>query len=110
MSETKWQPGPWLACGDLCDAVGERVVFSGLTISAGYSGDQMEQIEANSQLVRAAPDLYGSTLESVAMLQAVVRSTKRDKEWSDFRRWIVHHGPAVIERARAALAKARGES
>lgn len=111
-SANKWQPGPWVAnekkMGDLCDANGERVVFSGLILSAGYAGDRMEQVEANSRLARAAPDLYDSTLRMMSWLRIGGHLNDCDSLESDAS---CSCGLTVdMDAARAALAKARGES
>jgi hypothetical protein len=100
--ETRWQPGPWqhndAKFGDLCDANGDRVVFTGLSLAAGYSGDRAGQIEANSTVAKAAPDLYEALEEMVEKGEGCV--TGRED-----------CGPECCRygRSRAALARALGE-
>ena len=97
MSETKWTPGPWVydpdfepedepaiwTAGDIADAVAY------LSTSAPNSD---EEIVANAHLIAAAPELYEALL-------AVVDCWDRGGLEVD----------ALIEGARAALARARGE-
>lgn len=96
MKQPKWTPGPW---GNVIHGERESRVGANTLLAIVYSTafrDQENQM-ANAHLIAAAPDLY-------AALEAV-------EEW-----WLtdmmhkMDGAPACIFMARAALAKARGES
>ena len=100
----QWTPGPWKAVEDaqgICGLIdpqkhGIAVAWfsSAHSPSNGYVGDEKCEVgrperQANAHLISAAPDLYHA-------LEGVLRIA--DRETVEF------------DKARAALAKARGES
>ena len=54
MNETTYTPGPWQACGCTIYAGDKRV---GQTWDADYDGLPTLEMEANAQLIAAAPNL-----------------------------------------------------
>ena len=94
MSDTKWTPGKWFinsrAATNVFGGPNQRCIAS----CGGYSDNRIEDCGlsenvANAQLIAAAPDLY----EALAGLER----SARKQGWD-------------VSAARAALAKARGES
>jgi hypothetical protein len=96
MSETKWTPGPWSVADDGCircsDANADYLIYASPWRSDAWSGDV--QAIANGTLMAAAPDLY----DALNRMLANYRSDGSEASERD------------IEIARAALAKARGET
>lgn len=107
-SDTKFTPGPWCWGGMYghesvrIEAKGGRVVGTvrdserrGLDKNGMYIYEQTEEGRANARLIAAAPDLY-----------AVVDELEESSSyWSEY---CVPIG--IVDRLRAALAKARGEA
>jgi len=102
MSETKWTPGPWkvnkygsIGAGPLghMPVVGYVEPFYGEDKRDGDSS-------ANASLIAAAPELY-EALTNLTRFCAAYRAIREDKS---------EHLARVISAARAAIAKARGES
>lgn len=107
MTDTKFTPGPWrygdwihkrIGCsGDISSWV-DVWVDGGLPIAATKHGNEV----ANAALIAAAPELYAALADALDSLEYIARNEPR------------LHGYGVraerIEAARAALAKARGES
>ncbi len=94
MRKQKWTPGPWLRGkhGSIKDANGEIVEATGLALVTGYR-NASDPAFANAQLIAAAPELY----EVLDMMAVICPSeTKHERE--------------CLKKARATLAKARGES
>jgi hypothetical protein len=104
MSGLKATPGPWkvfrasngklLGIGD-AEAVGVTDAFGGLWRTG-------KEMEANADLIAASPDLY-------AALETFVTDYVDLVESGDAGFWDAETEPKVIA-ARAALAKARGET
>lgn len=102
MTDTKFTPGPWMLCedGEMPDpeewptfvvdlsGIDTPPDFIPIVARAKMNGDQM----ADYQVMAAAPDLY-------AALKALVAVTRWDAVTA-----------VLLEPARAALAKARGEA
>lgn len=92
--ETKWTSGPWFAKGNFVWALNDNGVNRfDLGINAGWETEAQrtsrEEAEANAHLIAAAPDLYETLAEALILIPP-------------------HYDTA--DKARAALAKARGES
>jgi hypothetical protein len=87
----KFTPGPWsVDCGDL--------EMDGQIVSRPLGSDRASPAEraANMLLIAAAPDLY-------AALEGIRSMCVPGMNWSD------EVGQMLLVKARAALAKARGE-
>jgi hypothetical protein len=101
MAETKWTPGPWSIVPAGEDEWGEVNVFDRVLVAAhrhvSVEGRTDVEANANARLIAAAPDLYAA-LEGALVLA---------EKWADY----AEGGPKTraIIRARAALARARGE-
>lgn len=95
MSNSDWTPGPWMAAAKPSSIIGWPVVAPhsmGRSVCSVTHGH--DEGAANAHLIAAAPELY----EALAAIVA---------DWDN------KQGPtetigALIKRARAALAKARG--
>jgi phage tail protein X len=95
MTDTKWTPGPW----EVRTENGAIRVYYGKTIAIT---DQM--FEANAHLVAAAPELYEALKAMADDYEEFVYNPATD-------RWDVPlFNKPVHDMARAALAKARGET
>ena len=104
-NETKWTPGPWVAyenAEDKCFYVAQQ---DGAPYTPDYSdvcglecrtwsGERTIVQQANAHLIAAAPDLYEALGQAVTSMQ--------DNGYSN--------SHVAVRAARAALAKARGES
>lgn len=92
MSERKHTPGPWMVEGRTVYALNDDGYnrFSALVQDAHTPGDELE---ANAQLIAAAPEL----LEALEALTA---------NYAD----VEQGGSKNVDKARAAIAKATGES
>ena len=107
-TETKFTPGPWsvdrnVIRGD-ADQFGRTVaIASTLNVAWPYGRRATKEEPYNAHLIAAAPELY----EALDQLLAV-------KECCDETGYVDGEGfvdvEAVMDKARAALAKARGES
>lgn len=95
MSETRFTPGTWAAESHLREPGMWTVVASDLFFVASVAK------EADAHLIAAAPDLYRA-LEAFAAVPIEGGDPPDDV--------IVRIEGGVIRRARAALAKARGET
>lgn len=110
MSNKNWTPGPWEICNtaDIFTPLGatnaegiEAVSTDGWHIADCDMGSMtLDEVRANAHLIAAAPDLYDALAEALA----------------DYDNWAAHednypHEHLVVwaEKARAAIAKARGE-
>lgn len=97
MSETKFTPGHWVYAG--------RLGFGHLispNIAVAYGGDGSGRADdglANANLIAAAPDLYAALCDLLEneKYQTMVGGNPRAVD-------------AMLERARAALSKARGQT
>ena len=91
MNEPKWTPGPWRVetsgRGSLCVASDDAWICGELDNQPHEM--RTSEAEANAHLIAAVPELYEA-------LQNVIREADRKTD--------------AFNRARAALAKARGES
>ena len=92
MSETKFTPGPWVASGSLVGA-------GWIVIRQECTGiKDRETLVANANLIAAAPDMYE------ALEAAILEYGKPGGPWN------VPSSPGSwIDKAKAALVKARGE-
>ena len=92
MSDTMFTPGPWENGGSL---VGAR----GIIIRQQWEGTRIiDELEANAALISAAPDMYE------ALEMAILEYGKPGGPWS------VPSKPGTwIDKAKAAIVKARGE-
>jgi hypothetical protein len=92
MSETKWTPGPWRLneWNHVVGPNGKEIRCTGLSLAGGNIG--MDEPEANDRLIAAAPDLYAALADIVDVMDRLggVQSER-------------------MNRARRALARARGE-
>lgn len=102
-NETKWTPGPWHKAHRNNNDM--QMSFHGAIIGDVFVETTTRNEEADAHLIAAAPDLY----EALSMLVssdavAFYPSAIEQSDWGsvDFEEW--------GDRARAALAKARGES
>ena len=104
MNETKFTPGPWKSPTEIQSCLDETSVYGadGLIVAAlTYDSSDFRPEEenfANAQLIAAAPDLYADLSELTVW-------------WAN---WMPdaassNGGYGALEKARAALAKARGE-
>lgn len=93
----KHTPGPWAIEGDPTKTCSQIVEQDGDEIAVMSVGRGMEIDAANAYLIAAAPDLYAE-LENIALATPNLWENP-----SHFRAW-------AQNRARHALAKARGES
>lgn len=97
MSETKWTKGKWKADGDYVIIEGGSVDL--LPLESGWNEGRWEgdpEARANVRLIAAAPTLY-------AALDALLRGLHETRAPD-------YYDDALEAPARAALAKARGES
>jgi hypothetical protein len=111
MSETKFTKGEWKATYDMD---GDFIICADDTTLAGvgdYGGTSKVEDEANAHLIAAAPDLYASVSEFLAMRQAVIdvggAQGPLDQQLIDK---FAEMQIGVVHRARAALRRSRGES
>lgn len=114
-NETKWTPGPWLVTKShdgIAIAMGSAII-SPYEYTTGhlwktdlYWGEEDDEDVANAHLIAAAPELYEilSMLVDNSEAVAFYPSAIEQSDWGsvDFEEW--------AQRARAVLAKARGES
>ena len=103
MSERKWTPGPWKWADDR-DKTG-LIYLTGVLIAEHTDGtpwgDDMDR--ANAHLIAAAPELYEALEEIRDMLWSRPDISDRLRPLMGFAE------EATNQKARAALAKARGE-
>ena len=94
MSETKFTPGPWMVGGSLVGA-GNIIIRQQWDCDGVRSFDVAE---ANANLIAAAPDMYE------ALEAAILEYGKPGGPWN------VPASPGTwIDKAKAAIVKARGE-
>ncbi|MCP1243011.1 hypothetical protein [Acetobacter lambici] len=92
MSEAKFTPGPWrVRFGN----IGHVTAENGALVSKCQRLTSLCNLQANARLIAAAPDLYGA-LERVVNVSAEIAPEAQDAN--------------VFADARAALAKAQGET
>jgi len=106
MSKTKFTPGPWKAIRDPLHYGSLSTVYAGSTEEkAGIGAQMLVQVggwsnpteqEANAHLIAAAPDMYMVLEEVFDEVENYMERTGRSVTWG--------------EKAKAALAKARGEA
>ena len=116
-----WTPGPWLTRAYFVYAPGERganvcaISEPRASTTVGYTkvelgGDRDGEGYANLRLIASAPDLFEALAEWVALRDAVAEAGGMDgplaQETIDA---FAERQRLVVDRARAALAKARGE-
>ena len=121
MSEKKFTPGPWVSNprtilyggmraedGYVINALGgERAAWYGLAqvVTETEDGDRNIEGVANAKLIAAAPDLYDAlelTLQACYSLEEYQHNVLGDDSQ--------YQTGSLIEQAKAALAKARGEA
>ena len=109
-NETKWTPGPWVAyenAEDKCFYVAQQ---DGAPYTPDYSdvcglecrtwsGERTIVQQANAHLIAAAPELYAALEDAVFRIRSTLILLECDDEFI----------ARETEKARAALAKARGE-
>ena len=114
MTDTKWTAGPWgmqtveTSCG-VCHKIGPwpHEWRHGKEMSACIYDDYpsptrgTDAMIANAHLIAAAPDLYEALDMVVRRLSADIEDGSRPDQWSM---------QALVDKARAAQKKARGES
>lgn len=97
MNEFKCTPGPWAVVGTCCDGVGADFDSGGhksvCQRPARTGGKLTDEYNANMHIIAAAPELLQA-------LQNMVESYQYEAS---------HDNPALLQ-ARAAIAKALGES
>lgn len=100
MSETRFTPGPWplVVHGDRDSRVGAKTLIA--TVHSEAFRDRANQ-EANAHLISAAPDLYAALEDMLWPIMAGCQKPTIERCMC---------AKCVEDRARAALAKARGES
>lgn len=103
MTEPKWTHGPWsTSSGSAADPEGHvwkdgRLIASCMGHHDGTQKTYDENV-ANAQFIKASPDLYSALAD--------LTNAARSYGWTDF----PDFRGDLIGNARAALAKARGES
>lgn len=99
---TKWQPGPWRRDDrdTLRDANGRQVLFTGLSLLAGYSPDT-ESYAANTRLADTAPALYEALIGLLNIEGAALSAADSIGAFKGLD--VAYH----FDRARAALRAAR---
>ena len=92
MSEAMFTPGPW-------ESLGLIVGAGGIIIRQQWEGTRIiDELEANANLIAAAPDMYE------ALEAAILEYGKPGGPWN------VPSSPGTwIDKAKAAIVKARGE-
>ena len=97
MSECKWTPGPWVVEYNLATGCNQVAAFE-------KSGNRCLQVTVNSHnrcqdeaLIAAAPELYDALDELADLMQGVIEGDYKPDS-------------LTLQVAKAALAKARGES
>jgi hypothetical protein len=103
MSKPKWTPGPW-SVFDADDSLLVRDENDGFIVDAknGHWNDDGEYAQSsesapNARLIATAPELYEALADCVEALAHIESIGMRVN-------------PPTLHKARAALAKARGES
>jgi hypothetical protein len=102
-------PAPWIACsvGDYGDYDGRCRVILGDDLRIAVTLGDHDEGEANARLIAASPDL----LEAVAPLDDAARDRSADApEWQDTDTVSIVVTIGDLRKARAAIAKARGQS
>ena len=100
MSETKFTPGPWIVMERAVVAVRRFVIAEVFSDPLKKDSLAIEESKANLNLIAAAPDLFEALENLEPYLDAIVCYAST----------ITEHPPnGFILKARAALAKARGE-
>lgn len=111
MSETKFTPGPWEAVllNDWSDATYiEGALFASQRALPGkFDQKEQDKIHANAHLIAAAPDLYEALHQLVGNISDAVLEPPKFLSAAAIVFW--NESVGEILRARAALAKARGE-
>lgn len=105
MSEAKFTKGPWIVYGDLPTdvVVAQSGECSLATLDCGCGGRTTQR--ANAHLIAAAPDLYEALSDMVEQaVSCFYNHYGHEQDPSDLPM------PEHIEKARTALAKARGEA
>jgi hypothetical protein len=105
MTEPKWTPGPWKACrSDPAEGADVWWLIAGegnmQTEIASFSGGYpSERRAATAQLAASAPELYAALAQLLHETVEAGFESARDYNW-----------PKSLADARAALAKAKGET
>lgn len=105
MQREGWTPGPWELCylGDHSDFDGNSrvVIGDGIRLAVVHT-DGRPEAEANARLIASAPDL-AEALDQLLDLYVSLAVSGDAGSWDAEKE-------AEVKDARAALAKARGES
>lgn len=90
---SKHTPGPWLQnkYGSVVDRAGDGVQFRGVSTLCSGSDERIEEAEANTRLIAAAPDLLEALEDCVQAMQ------------------MFRVNGQILVNAKAAIAKAKGE-
>ena len=108
-------PGPWelgdegVYIGSVYDADGLRVAFVYFQDEKSETGRPRQEEEANARLIAAAPDLLEALSDALDLL-AEIDNAVRDEHRRNGAPQSKSVAGIIADRARAALAKAGGES
>jgi hypothetical protein len=106
VNETKWTPGPWVVEGTASATVAARHDGAAEIAEVIATGSMTHgERRANARLIAAAPDLYAALAALAAEVETIPDAMARIAP--EVR--VGRDNPA-LDRARAALARARGES
>ena len=115
MTETSFTPGPWTVEEEIDHPKGHHAETYH-RISATSDGkapvdrEWVIQSRANAHLISAAPDLHEAAAYATPILALIDRHLSGKMGEADFIDAIIdHHDPKQFEKAKAALAKSRGE-
>ena len=96
-------PGPWQAgrpdMSTIVDGIASKWIYAGdqyVAIASGRIQGVWDEVMANARLIAAAPDMYEALEELLGPYDLTESGARKRYD-------------AAIEKARAALAKARGE-
>ncbi|MCP1271259.1 hypothetical protein [Acetobacter cerevisiae] len=106
MGDPKFTPGPWVTYKDLPTdvVVSKNGDCSLATLDCGCGGK--ETMRANANLIAAAPDLYEAIVSLIDSAEYLLDFAKEQCEFMGD----VDEEQGFINKGRAALAKARGET
>ena len=99
----KWTPGPWVADGFFVSSNSGGAVGHDIVSACGTIERPDSETEANAQLIAAAPELFKELERLVDAFESEIRSSYEGTSSLEVRL-------SETGAARAALAKARGES
>jgi hypothetical protein len=103
VNETKWTPGPWVVEGTASATVAARHDGAAEIAEVIATGSMTHgERRANAHLIAAAPDLYAALADLL--------SCASDRSWAHITSGPCRCKGCSIDRAEAALSRARGES